>query len=366
MGFAAYRPRQASRTSSRAVSPGHAVRSAGSSFSSLESLHSHHSARLLTLHLEKEHPAIWPSLIVGSVSEAISPYPPTTLLQEPDVGEIYNMDPTSLVLIALELYDIRKDKEAAFEYFVSVRFACCTSGSHADLFLIRRAWLQARTRVATVRLVSHYVPARVSIEPLPAGLGPVPGTNAYYVHCLGGPRGLAQLYLDAGLLHLEGAANALLSSSASTLSSIRMPARSSSDISTEAWRRDRDAAGRYFERARALDPDLKVPVLPPEADPSAVPQSRVELEMPSLDIHREPSAPGSMHSGQSNAENSTPAVRRRRRKAESTMVDDTKGNEVDNTWYLYLPGLVGAGTAIVVFGVVGALSFSNWRRGQST
>ena len=34
----------------------------------------------------------------------------------------YNMDPTSLILIALELLDIRKDKEEAFEYLLWVRF----------------------------------------------------------------------------------------------------------------------------------------------------------------------------------------------------------------------------------------------------
>ena len=32
----------------------------------------------------------------------------------------YNMDPTSLVLIALDLYDIRKAKDDAFEYFMYV------------------------------------------------------------------------------------------------------------------------------------------------------------------------------------------------------------------------------------------------------
>ena len=39
------------------------------------------------------------------------------------------------------------------------------------------------------------------------------------------------------------------------------------------------------------------------------------------------------------------------------------GDEDDNTWYLYLPGLVGAGTALLV---VGFLSFSSWRKGQGS
>jgi thiamine pyrophosphokinase len=34
----------------------------------------------------------------------------------------FNMDPTSLTLTALELFDIRKDHEQAFEYFARVSF----------------------------------------------------------------------------------------------------------------------------------------------------------------------------------------------------------------------------------------------------
>jgi hypothetical protein len=116
--------RHASHTSSRAVSPGRVPRSLVSSFSSLESLHSPTSGRLLTFHLEKEQPVIWPSLIVGPVSEALSPSAPNTLPYPSQTEERYNMDPTSLVLIALEFYDIRKDKDTAFEYFLLVN---CTS-----------------------------------------------------------------------------------------------------------------------------------------------------------------------------------------------------------------------------------------------
>ena len=63
---------------------------------------------------------IWPSLIVGPVLESLSPcnaaaYPWTS----PSVVEArYNMDPTSLVLLGLDLCDIREDKEEAFEFFV--------------------------------------------------------------------------------------------------------------------------------------------------------------------------------------------------------------------------------------------------------
>lgn len=103
--------------------------SLGSSFSSLESLHAG-SGRLLTLHLEKAESIIWPSLVVGPVPETLSPvneevYPwitadisSTTTTVTERTESIYNMDPTSLVLIALELCDIRDAKDEAFEYFV--------------------------------------------------------------------------------------------------------------------------------------------------------------------------------------------------------------------------------------------------------
>lgn len=90
-----------------------------SSYSSVESLH-RASGRLLTLHLEKAESIIWPSLVVGPVSEGFSPsvisaYPWASSLT---VESAYNMDPTSLVLVALDLYDIRDSYEEAFEYFV--------------------------------------------------------------------------------------------------------------------------------------------------------------------------------------------------------------------------------------------------------
>lgn len=108
-----------------------------SSFSSLESLHSN-SGRLVTLHLEKEQSIIWPSLIVsfccscliyalclpvaqqGPIPQETSPCDPVPMLYDSTLEYKYNMDPTSLVLYAIELHDIRKDKEEAFECFVYV------------------------------------------------------------------------------------------------------------------------------------------------------------------------------------------------------------------------------------------------------
>ena len=105
---------------SRSVSPGHAHPSMTSSFSSLDSFHSPQLGRLLTVHLEKQKSIIWPSLIVGPVPESLSPTPAISLVFDAsfEMEQQYNMDPTSLALIALELSDIRKDKEEAFEYFL--------------------------------------------------------------------------------------------------------------------------------------------------------------------------------------------------------------------------------------------------------
>ena len=95
--------------------------SIASSFSSLESLHTG-TGRLLTLHLEKADSVIWPSLIIGPVPNNLSPtntevYPWSAGTHITSESK-YNMDPTSLTLIALELSDIRQSKEDAFEYFM--------------------------------------------------------------------------------------------------------------------------------------------------------------------------------------------------------------------------------------------------------
>jgi len=94
-----------------------------SSFSSLDSHSSPRTGRLLTVHLEKEKSTIWPSLIVGPVPESLSSSIANTVVvfdASEDLEEQYNMDPTSLALIGLEMSDIRKDKEEAFEFFLCV------------------------------------------------------------------------------------------------------------------------------------------------------------------------------------------------------------------------------------------------------
>jgi len=157
------------------------------------------------------------------------------------------------------------------------------------------------------------------------------------------------------MLHLEGAAKPLLSSSYSTLSSIRMPPQLPAGQGwNDAWRQDREAATRYFDRARILQPNLDVPVIPLE--------NTHELEMPSMEIH--PSAPVSIYSGDSLPD---AGLRRRRKKEEMSLkLDEAKADDMEDSWYLYVPGLIGAGTALLVVGVVGALSFSTWRRNQGS
>ncbi|PPR05749.1 hypothetical protein CVT24_006688 [Panaeolus cyanescens] len=269
------------------------------------------------------------------------------------------MDATSLALIALELSDIRKDKEEAFEFFFS---------HFPSFYYARRAWYQAHVPSATMRLVSHYLPlnANLNLDLIPEN--PTRGTTSYYLKSIGGSRGLAQLYLEAGLLHLEGAAATLLAASYSSLSSIRMPLHAQiGEGGTEAWRRDREAAGKFFDRARDLCPTLDIPALPAEDE--------MELEMPIL--HMPTSAPDSVQSKEesnyagSEHEGTSIARRRRGKKEDQSLLDKTRANadldELDNTWYLYVPGLIGAGTALLVVGIVGALSFSTWsRRNQSS
>ncbi|KAF9223879.1 hypothetical protein BS17DRAFT_753993 [Gyrodon lividus] len=339
--------RRSATGASGAVSPAiqpHAL----SSFSSLESLPSP-SGRLLTLHLEKDQSIIWPSLIVGPVPQELSPSAPVPVALDADPEGNYNMDPTSLVLFAIELFDIRKDREEAFECFV-------------------RAWHQAHLPSATMKLVTHYLPLQTPLNAVDVAEEKQRGTISYYVQSIGGSAGLAQLFLEAGLLHLEGAASVLLSASYSTLSSIRVtPPPQPSGGGAEAWKRDREMASRYFDRARALHPDLDIPVIPDDGSGQPGSGSTHELEMPSLEIHS--SAPDSIYSGEESmySEQEVMLRRRRQKKEELIFMDEMKGkDDIDSAWYLYVPSLVGAGTALLVVGVIGALSFSSWRRNQGS
>ncbi|KAF8625535.1 hypothetical protein AX15_005302 [Amanita polypyramis BW_CC] len=320
--LASQRRRPGSNTAaSRSVSPSHVFNSIRSSYSSLDSLHHAHSGKLLTLHLEKEQSIIWPSLIVGPVPDTFSPPITDSLIfnTSHELEHKYNMDPTSLALLGLEYFDIRKDKEEAFEYFM-------------------RAWHQARNPSATMRLVSQYVPLQVTSD-LSVSQEQAPrGTLDYYAQCLGGKNGLARLYLEAGLLHLEGMASTLLSSSYSSLSSIRVPLPTPNEESgTEAWKRDREAALGYFEHAHALDQDIEIPALPHESE-STTQLNALDLEMPKMDVGA--ATPESEQSLGSRQTDPGPPIVRRRKKREGVInAKPVDLDDMDSTWYLYVPGL---------------------------
>ena len=234
--------------------------------------------------------------------------------------------------------------------------------------MCRRAWHQAHLPSATMKLVTHYLPLQIPLNVIDSNEEKQRGTVSYYLQCIGGPLGLAQLFLEAGLLHLDGAASVLLSASYMTLSSIRVPPPPRpGEGGAEAWKRDREMASRYFDRARMLHPELDVPVIPDDGSGQAVLGSTHELEMPSIEIH--PSAPQSVYSGEDSIYSEQEMIirRRRQKKEELIFLDEVKGKEdIETAWYLYVPSLVGAGTALLVVGVIGALSFSSWRRNQGS
>jgi hypothetical protein len=232
---------------------------------------------------------------------------------------------------------------------------------------------------------------------------------------IGGPHSLAQLYLEVGVLHLDGVAPALLaaSSSAHSLSSLRLPALSAqpgssalllagSTQSPEQWRSARQQASRCFDRARALWPQLDVPVIPPEPghdSSETIGAGSGDLQMPTLDMS------GSYGSASEDETvlNPRPPLRRRRtsatesgsdinkekrkartppekekergqerlREKEKETVDLVSSRTIirrgaeEHPWYLYAPGIIGAGTALAAVAVVGAISLSTWRRGQN-
>lgn len=257
--------------------------------------------------------------------------------------------------------------------------------SFVEISLLRRAWHQAHASLATLRLVTQYLPLQVSVDKTPGPGPPTRGTSSYYLQSVGGPSGLAQLYLEAGLLHLEGSASTLLSSSAHlSLSSIRTSGVDTASSSVEkdngsesSWRRDREAARRYFDRARSLAPHIEIPLLPTEGEDihRRSGSGSGELKMPQVELSsRSSSGPASVDSHRAHNEKTDdvppqPRRRKRREETEASMLEqrrrtETDGDGWDSAWYLYLPGLVGAGTALLVVGVVGGLSLSSWRKNQ--
>jgi len=226
-----------------------------------------------------------------------------------------------------------------------------------------------------MRLVAYYFPLTAVFDPSPtptpeAYASLVKGTVPYHHYCIGGVAGLARLYVEAGSMYLEGTAAILLSSTYSALSSIRSSTSTvQADGGIAGWRRDRDFARKYFERARTLDPDLDVPIVPPEIGDEL--GSGTELLMPSIEIRTTAGTRGTPAGG-----SATSKTRRRTgtvmgkgdmEESEilaSSMVKESStmsAGDVDSPWYLIIPGLVGAGTALLV---VTAIGLSSWRRSQ--
>jgi len=229
-----------------------------------------------------------------------------------------------------------------------------------------------------MRLVTYYFSLTAAPDPLtptPASCAsPAKGTAAYNHRCVGGDTGLARLYVEAGSLYLEGAAATLLSSTYSALSSIRSSTSTvQADGGIAGWRRDREFARKYFECAKILDPDLEVPVVPPEIKDEL--GSGTELLMPSIEIKTTvgtKGTPGGSTTSRTRRRTGAVMGKGKGRETEesevlaSSMVKESSAissgcGDVDSPWYLIIPGLVGAGTALLV---VTAIGLSSWRKSQ--
>ena len=227
-----------------------------------------------------------------------------------------------------------------------------------------RAWHQSRIPVSTLRLVAHYIPLQASTS-VSSTETIKKETFSYFVDRLGGITGQAQLYLEAGLLHLEGAASLLMSSSSTALSSLRSSepyhTLALRESGTEGWRRDREAARRYFERAKSLDPTLDVPVLPSEGEELIGEKERKGIEVRSAAASTSGASRASSQRDIQEKDDATMKPKRRRKDKDG--LGESMLEDMDNDmWYLYLPGVVGA---VIAVGIVGALSLTSWRKSQA-
>ena len=286
-----------------------------------------------------------------------------------------------------ESLKIRHDKDEAFEYFVYVVISFNHVMIEHSPVTNRRSWYLLHTPFAAMRLVAHFTPVTTIIPTSlsPSSTPPSPprrGTAEYYVRALGGPQGLAQLFLEAGLAHLDGIASKLLAANYSPLASIRRAEPPPSALrrresSTVMWKRDRACARTYFERARTLAPGLDatgaIPYLPEETDLRGIDDGRVgstrsidpELQMPSIYVE-DGSTEGTLRPPVS--PETVRGKRRRRQEASDALLGTKEGekmqpsvyDEDDDTWWF-----IGAGTAILVASVLGAIGFSNWRKNNS-
>lgn len=232
----------------------------------------------------------------------------------------------------------------------------------------RRAWHQAHTPLSTIRLVP-YLPPTAHVHML-LDSEPEPKSGAYYLNRFGGVSGLARLYLEAGLLYLEGIADNYLphshaavddnESSLTTKADAEKEKENEKEVElkeSEKWKSEKHIARKLFDRARMLDHHLDIPNLP---DSDAEDLTKSELRMPDVTLETTANA----------AEVEAKLRRRRRGRPGESMVEQANGGgsgeDSDSTWYVWLPGLIGAGTALLAVGLIGAMSIGNWRKSQNS
>jgi hypothetical protein len=157
--------------------------------------------------------------------------------------------------------------------------------------------------------------------------------------------------------------------------------RTNSANASAAWRRDRQAARLFFDRARAFRPGMEVPFLPTDDDGPGAIGLDTSLKMPTIDLSASTS---SSLSEEETVLHPRPRGRRRREAAveeakEAALLKAGLGamekvsarasayrDELDEqSWLYHVPSILGTGTAIVAVAVIGALSFSTWRKNHN-
>lgn len=110
-----------------------------------------------------------------------------------------------------------------------------------------------------------------------------------------------------------------------------------------------------------LCPSLDVPTLPADQSNGGEGEE-MNLVMPSIELHPSEEKEQVAHGRKDTTDVKEAAAPSARSRTRTLIEKDADG--LDGAWYLYVPGLVGAGTALLVVGVIGALSVSSWRKSQ--
>lgn len=161
-----------------------------------------------------------------------------------------------------------------------------------------------------------------------------------YIRRLGGFKGLAELYKEAGAIYLQGIANLIRHSSHSRLDSIRVHSSIPSGPQLTS-KFDLDMTARYFEHAQFYNPSMVLPPIPADIDtPISTNAESPALEMPAA------------------KRDNVDSVRW------SPYVDEAL--QADESWIWSMSSLLGTGAAIVAVMAVGFLSVNTWRKNQSS